>query len=74
MKRRDHDTILVWGIATQYFCMNGGLFYRKRDAQQRCNQLNPPGSAPIYEPVRITLSWDRTGRRTVKGERIEHTR
>lgn len=25
MKRREHDTILVWGIATQYFCMNGGL-------------------------------------------------
>ncbi|MCB9902372.1 MAG: hypothetical protein H6826_13600 [Planctomycetes bacterium] len=68
MKRREHDTILVWGIATQYFCMNGGPFYRKRDAQQRCNQLNPPGSPPIYEPVRITLSWERTGRRTGKGE------
>lgn len=62
-KRKDFGTLLLWGIATNGFCIGQGLFRSKREAQARCNAFNGAYSLHIYQPVRVTLSWERPARK-----------
>lgn len=62
-KRKDFDTLLLWGIATNNFCIGQGLFRSKREARARCHTLDGAYVMRIHEPVRVTLSWERPRRK-----------
>ncbi|MCC7126432.1 MAG: hypothetical protein IT178_16400 [Acidobacteria bacterium] len=67
-RRKDYGTLLLWGLAVhsvgaRRFATHCGVFETQRAAREKAAALNDPYALHVYEPVRVTLSWERPVKR-----------
>lgn len=69
-KRKDFGTLMLWGLARKDYEPQRGVYRRRAEAQWKADALNKALNLHFYEPVRVTLSWERPARKRRDGESL----